>query len=85
LVTAVSITGQYLQTHKKIEHWFCWVAVNALYAFWLLPRQGLWVSAALYLVLLGMAVHGWRQWLRSQAVPQGLMTPGIEAFSTRQP
>jgi nicotinamide mononucleotide transporter len=85
LVTAVSITGQYLQTHKKIEHWFCWVAVNALYAFWLLPRQGLWVSAALYLVLLGMAVHGWRQWLRSQAVSVGPMTPRIEAFSTRQP
>ena len=66
LVTAVSVTGQYLQTHKKIEHWFCWVAVNALYAFWLLPRQQLWVSTVLYLVLLGLAVQGWRQWLREE-------------------
>ena len=66
LVTAVSVTGQYLQTHKKIEHWFCWVLVNALYAFWLLPRQQLWVSALIYFILLGMALQGWRDWLRDE-------------------
>lgn len=66
LVTAVSVTGQYLQTHKKLEHWACWTAVNALYAFWLLPAQGLWVSSLLYVILLGMAVQGWRQWLRDE-------------------
>jgi nicotinamide mononucleotide transporter len=66
LVTAVSVSGQYLQTHKKIEHWFCWVAVNTLYAFWLFPRQHLWVSAALYLVLLVLALVGWRDWLRDE-------------------
>ena len=70
LVTAVSVTGQYLQTHKKIEHWFCWVAVNAMYGFWLLPRQQLWVSSALYLLLLGMAIKGWRDWLREEGAPQ---------------
>jgi nicotinamide mononucleotide transporter len=66
LVTAVSISGQYLQTHKKIEHWVCWTVVNALYAFWLLPRQQLWASSLIYLILLGMAVQGWRQWLRDE-------------------
>lgn len=66
LVTAVSVTGQYLQTHKKIEHWFCWVAVNAMYGLWLLPRQQLWVSSVLYLVLLGLALKGWRDWLRDE-------------------
>jgi nicotinamide mononucleotide transporter len=66
LVTAISVSGQYLQTHKKIEHWFCWVVVNAVYGFWLLPRQSLWVSAVLYLVLLGMSVQGWRAWLREE-------------------
>jgi nicotinamide mononucleotide transporter len=75
LVTAVSVTGQYLQTHKKIEHWFCWVIVNALYAFWLLPRQQLWVSALIYFILLGMALQGWRDWLREErrAVAQRLV------------
>ena len=66
LVTAVSVTGQYLQTHKKIEHWFCWVAVNAMYGLWLLPRQQLWVSSGLYLVLLALAIKGWRDWLRAE-------------------
>ncbi len=65
LVTAVSVSGQYLQTHKKIEHWFCWVFVNAIYGFWLLPRQQLWVSAVIYLILLGFSVHGWRAWHRN--------------------
>ena len=73
LVTAVSVTGQYLQTHKKLEHWFCWVLVNALYAFWLLPRQQLWLSSVLYLVLLGLAVQGWRAWLREERAP--VVTP----------
>jgi nicotinamide mononucleotide transporter len=66
LVTAISVSGQYLQTHKKIEHWFCWVVVNAVYGFWLLPRQHLWVSAVLYLILLGMSVHGWRAWAQTE-------------------
>ncbi len=85
LVTALSVTGQYLQTHKKIEHWFCWVAVNALYGFWLLPRQQLWVSSALYLLLLGMAVLGWRQWLREEAKPSDPIAVGTQAFSRRKP
>ena len=66
LVTAVSVTGQHLQTHKRIEHWFCWALGTALYAFWLLPRQSLWVSALIYLILLGFAAQGWREWLRAE-------------------
>lgn len=65
LVTAVSVSGQYLQTHKKIEHWYCWVFVNAIYGFWLLPKQQLWLSALLYLVLLGFSVQGWREWVKA--------------------
>jgi nicotinamide mononucleotide transporter len=64
LVTAISVSGQYLQTHKKIEHWVCWMLVNALYAFWLLPRQQLWVSSVLYLILFFLALAGWRDWHR---------------------
>ena len=68
LVTAVSVSGQYLQTHKKIEHWYCWVGVNAMYGFWILPRQDLWLSALLYLILLGFSVQGWRAWLRVEQI-----------------
>mgnify|MGYP002783691665 CR=1 FL=1 len=63
-VTAVSVVGQALMTRKVIEHWACWLLVNAVYALWMLPRQGLWLSAALYAVLFTLAVLGWRDWSR---------------------
>lgn len=62
LTTGLSVVGQVLLTQKKIENWAIWVLVNVAYAFYLLPTQGLWISAGLYLILLGMAVQGWRQW-----------------------
>lgn len=66
-VTTLGITGLYLQSHKKIEHWYCWVVVNSVYGFWILPRQGLYVSTVLYWILLWMAVQGWREWVRAAA------------------
>ncbi|MES3034255.1 MAG: nicotinamide riboside transporter PnuC [Gemmatimonadota bacterium] len=66
-VTTLGITGLYLQSHKKIEHWYCWVVVNSVYGFWILPRQGLYVSTLLYWILLWMAVQGWREWVRAAA------------------
>jgi nicotinamide mononucleotide transporter len=68
-VTAVSVVGQALMTRKVIEHWACWVLVNAVYAGWMLPRQGLWLSVALYAVLLVLALRGWRDWARSLGAP----------------
>ncbi|MCU0627738.1 MAG: nicotinamide riboside transporter PnuC [Gemmatimonadaceae bacterium] len=64
-ITATSVVGQALMTRKVIEHWGCWVVVNLAYAAWLLPRQGLWLSAALYALLLVLAVRGWREWARA--------------------
>lgn len=64
-VTAVSVVAQALMTRKVVEHWACWVLVNATYALWLLPAQGLWLSAGLYLLLLGLAARGWRDWSRA--------------------
>ncbi len=66
-VTTLGITGLYLQSHKKMEHWYCWLVVNSVYGFWILPRQGLYVSTLLYWILLWMAVQGWREWTRAVA------------------
>ena len=70
-VTTLGITGLYLQSHKKIEHWYCWLVVNAVYGFWILPRQQLYVSTLLYWILLWMAVRGWREWTRAVAMRIG--------------
>lgn len=74
-VTALGVSGLFLQSRKKIEHWYCWLVVNSVYGFWILPRQQLYVSTLLYWILLGMAVQGWREWtqmMRAQEarVPQ---------------
>jgi nicotinamide mononucleotide transporter len=64
LVTAMSIIAQYLLTYKYIENWVLWILVDLVYAFYLLPIQGLYVSAVLYLILLIMAIWGLREWSR---------------------
>jgi nicotinamide mononucleotide transporter len=70
LTTGLSVIGQILLTQKKIENWAVWVFVNVVYAFYLLPIQKLWISSGLYVILLGMAVHGWRIWQRQHSVAQ---------------
>jgi len=70
LVTTIGITGLSLQSHKKIEHWYCWLVVNSVYGFWILPRQELYVSTLLYWLLLLMAVQGWRAWMHDVARQQ---------------
>ncbi|MCE9559969.1 MAG: nicotinamide riboside transporter PnuC [Armatimonadetes bacterium] len=64
--TVFSITGQILLTKKVLENWVYWIVVDVIYAFWLLPKANLWVSAALYFTLLVMASFGLRDWLRAE-------------------
>jgi nicotinamide mononucleotide transporter len=67
LVTAMSVIGQYLMTHKKLENWIYWIVVNVIYAFYLFPKQKLYAYAALYVLLLGLAVMGLAEWMRQEA------------------
>ncbi len=71
LVTAISVTGQYLMTHKYLENWWMWVIVNVLYTFYLLPRAHLWFSTGLYFVLLCLAFRGLIDWKRLR-IAQGI-------------
>ncbi len=70
-----SLAAQLLMVREKVEAWPMWIAVNgvgtALYA-----SQGLYFTAGLYAVLLGMAVVGWRAWLQRARV-------GVEAQRAR--
>ena len=66
--TALSLVGQFLLGRKYNENWLLWIAVNtvsvALFAY-----KGLWLTAVLYTVFIGLSVAGWRAWqhrLRTQ-------------------
>jgi nicotinamide mononucleotide transporter len=61
LPTAGSLAGQWLLGRKYVENWPAWVAVNAV-SVGLFAWKGLWLTALLYLLFLGMALWGWRAW-----------------------
>lgn len=60
-LTAVSLVAQGMQTRKLVEHWLVWIAVDLVYVPVFLMR-GLYATAVLYVVFLGLAVVGWRAW-----------------------
>lgn len=69
--TAVSVVGQFLLGRKFIENWLVWVAVNVV-SVGLFAFKGLWLTAILYTLFVGLSIVGWRAWqARLQALPAG--------------
>ena len=58
----VSVAAQYLDARKKLESWWLWIAVDVVSAFYLYPKQGLFVTAGVYAVFLVIAVAGLWRW-----------------------
>jgi nicotinamide mononucleotide transporter len=63
--TAVSLVGQVLLGRKFIESWLVWIVVNSV-SVGLFAWKGLWLTALLYLLFIGLSVAGWRAWRREQ-------------------
>jgi len=61
--TALSLIGQYLLAHKRLENWAIWIVVNFV-ATGLFAWKGLWLTALLYLVFIGLSILGWRTWAK---------------------
>jgi len=63
-LSATSLTANLLLARKVLENWWLWIAVNIGYVilFW---RKNLTLSAALYVVLLGLAIAGLIEWRRA--------------------
>jgi len=59
--TAVSLVGQFLLGRKYIENWLLWIAVNVV-SVGLFAYKGLWLTAILYTLFIGLSVAGWRAW-----------------------
>ncbi len=63
--TATALAAQWWQARRKIETWLFWILVN-IGSIGLYATQGLWFTTATYAVLLLVALHGWREWRRSE-------------------
>lgn len=61
LNTGLSLAAQYWQARRRAETWAFWILVN-LVSVGLYASQALWATAAVYGVLLAVAVYGWRAW-----------------------
>jgi nicotinamide mononucleotide transporter len=66
LVTALSLTGQYLLGRKKIENWWVWVLVN-VFAVGLMASQSLWLTSLLYALFGVLSYVGLLKWQKKYA------------------
>jgi nicotinamide mononucleotide transporter len=62
--TTVSLIAQWMMTRKLLENWMLWIAVNVVYVPVLLMKH-LYPTAALYAVLLLLAIKGLVDWRAS--------------------
>lgn len=60
-LTAGSLGALYLLIRKRIETWFVWAVVDVAYVGVFVSRD-LYLSAALYVVLLAMVIHAFFEW-----------------------
>lgn len=61
LTTAFSLVGQYLLAKRYLENWLLWIGVNAV-SIGIYYYKDLHLTAALFLVYLFLAIHGYRKW-----------------------
>lgn len=60
-VLALSVLAQFLLDRKQMKNWIVWSVVDAI-SIAVYGGQKLWLTAAVYVILLGNVVYGWRVW-----------------------
>jgi nicotinamide mononucleotide transporter len=64
-IAMASIAAQILLSRQKIENWVLWIAVDMV-AIGVYAVKDLWVTSALYVVLLAVSIWGLRDWRRAE-------------------
>lgn len=63
-VAMTSVAAQILLARRYLENWVLWIAVD-LVAVPLFASRGLWLTAGVYVILLGLSVYGLIDWQRA--------------------
>ena len=63
-LVAISLVAQWMMTRKLLENWLLWIAVDVAYIGLFIVRS-LPLTALLYAIFLGLAIHGYFAWQRS--------------------
>jgi len=73
------VSAEMLLTRRRIETWYLWIAVN-LMSIILYVSRGLYVTAALYCVLLGLATWSFTAWRAAEKARQAAaLSPTLPA------
>jgi nicotinamide mononucleotide transporter len=65
-LASYSLVASWWQARKHIANWSLWIVLNVFYIGEYIYK-GLWLTAPLYLLLVGLAVLGWWDWRRAPA------------------
>ncbi len=63
-VAAASIAAQFMLSFRKIENWVLWIGIDVV-SIGLYINRELFLTAGLYVVLLGLSALGLRDWMRA--------------------
>lgn len=61
--TSLSLVAQVMLGRKWLGSWAVWIVTDVLLVA-LYVSLGLYLTAGLYVLFIGLCVHGWRQWSR---------------------
>jgi nicotinamide mononucleotide transporter len=78
--SVLSITANQLLARRLLENWVLWIIADALYVG-IFAWKGLYLSAALYALFLGMVIAGLRRWTREYEGGAGRTTVVSEAIA----
>ena len=65
-VAMTSVAAQILLSRRYLENWVLWIVVDVV-AVPLFASRGLWLTAGVYVVLLGLSIWGLIDWRRAHA------------------
>ena len=63
-IAMLSVAAQCLMSWRYVENWALWIAVNVV-SIGVYAAKGLWPTAALYILLLGLSLWGLAKWVRA--------------------
>lgn len=70
LTTVMSIYASILMLKKYLENWIIWIAMDVV-AIYIYYAKGLYVTAGLYIVFLGLATYGLTEWIKAKRRDEG--------------
>lgn len=81
LTTSMSLTAQLMLNRKWLGNWWVWIVVDVLYVG-LYAYKGLYLTAVLYLLFIGLCVRGLVEWKEAMAadaavVPEATREPAL--------